>query len=305
MKTIIFVLLLLTQLLKAETNTGENISSPVSCNDELPEWFFEGGIIGISDSSEDTLRAYNQAVQRALSFYALNRNTEISSVYEYYYLDNNVNEITRNHKSHWIAEFQSKCENISYKVEKIFRTKYKETIVLINVCEDTSVDNELSVKGSFMYHYDFLNDNSLYGEKQLLTISCSSMPDMLIWSSTVDKNSISKISVEGDIMRKLKNITMVYNDFGMLTDEMQFAENNYGLWDCYIDTFFQALSNFESDDLIVKNTSRYISQENNGSFDDKLQNIIRSVVKTNVSCRLTSLSLKDNKFYAKWEIIER
>lgn len=304
MKTIILFFLLLTQTLKADNGTGEIVASPVSRCAELPAWFFEGGMIGISDPLGDTLQAYSQAVQRALAFYALNQNTEVSSVYEYYYLDDNSNTISKSQKSHWIADFKSKCENISYKVEKIFRTKYKETIVLINVYEDISSNNELIVDGSFMYHYDYLNHKNIYGEKQLLTTSISSMPDTLKWKSIVDNNIIDKISITGDDAYKLKNVSMLYDDYGQVTDEMPFAENHYGLWDCYIDTFFQSLSNFESNNLIVKNTSRYITQENNGIFEDKLQNIVRSVAKTNISCKLTSLSFKNNKLYAKWEMSE-
>ena len=77
--------LLLTQMLKADDNTGGIISSPESCCADLPAWFFEGGMIGISDPSSDSVQAYNQAVLRALTFYALNQNAEISSLYEYYY----------------------------------------------------------------------------------------------------------------------------------------------------------------------------------------------------------------------------
>ncbi len=296
--------MLLTQTLK-DIDTGENHNSPVSYDYDLPYWCFEGGIIGISDPLKDTLQSYNQAVQRALTFYALNQNTEIFSVYEYYYIDDNVNYYSKNQKSHWIAEFQSKCENLSYKVEKIFHTKYNETIVLLNVSQDSLTDNELIVNGSFMYHYDCLNGKSIYGEKQLLMVSFSSMPDDMAWESTVDNNKILKKSVAGNEVFTLKNYTKIYGDYGIVTDEMPFSENNYGLWNSYIDTFFQALSVFEPDNLIVKNTSRYISQENNGVFEDKLQNILRSVIKTKVSCDLKSVSLKDSRLYAKWEIVEK
>lgn len=296
--------LLLTQMLKADDNTGGIISSPESCCADLPAWFFEGGMIGISDPSSDSVQAYNQAVLRALTFYALNQNAEISSVYEYYYLDDNVSTITKNQKSHWIAEFHLRYESISYKVEKLFQTKYNETIVLLNVCRDTLSNDELVVDGSFMYHYDHYNNKTMYGEKQLITTSLSSISDTLRWKSTIDNNIINKMSIVGDDANKLKNVSMFYEDFGQVSGEMPFAENHYGLWDCYIDTFFQSLSNFESNNLIVKNTSRYITQENNGIFEDKLQNIVRSVTKTNISCKLTSLSFKNNKLYAKWEMSE-
>lgn len=296
--------MLLTQTLKADDNTGENINSPVSSHDDLPAWFFEGGVIGISDPSSDTLWAFNQALMRALTLYALNQNTEVSSVYEYYYIDDNVKNITKNQKSHWIAEIYSNHENLSYDVEKIFYTKYKETIVLLTVCHDSSSNNKLTVEGSFMYYYDCLNNKVIYGEKQQLITSFSSMNDVIEWNSTLDNNIVNKMSIVGDDEVKLKNIPMIYNDKGQVTDEMPFAENHYGLWDCYIDTFFQSLSNFESNNLVVKNTSRYITQENDGIFEDKLQNIVRSVTKTNISCKLSSLSYKNNKLYAKWEMSE-
>lgn len=296
--------MLLTQTLKADDNTGENINSPVSSHDDLPAWFFEGGVIGISDPSSDTLRAFNQALMRALTLYALNQNAEMSSVYEYYYLDDNVKNITKNQKSHWIAEIYSNQENFSYEVEKIFHTKYKETIVLLNMWHDSSSNNKLIVEGFFMYHYDCLNDKVVYGEKQQFVTSFSSMNDAIEWNSTVDNNVVNKMSIVGDEEVKLKNMLMIYNDKGQVTDEMPFAENYYGLWDCFIDTFFQSLSNLEYDKLIVKNTSRYVTQENNGVFEDKLQNIVRSVIKVNVSSKLNFLSLKNNKLYAKWEMSE-
>ncbi len=296
--------MLLTQTLKADNDTRGVSSSLVSYSDELPAWFFDGGIIGISDPSYDSVQAYNQAVLRALSFYAFNQSAEISSVYEYYYLDDNVNTATKNQKSHWIAEFHLRQENLSYRVEKIFQTKYNETIVLLDVCRDTLSNDELIVDGSFMYHYDYYNNKTIYGEKQMITTSLSSMPDTLKWKSTIDGNVINKMSIVGDNTKKLNNISMVYNDFGQIVDDMTFTENRYGLWDCCIDTFFQSLSNFESDNIIVKNTSRYISQENNGIFEDRLQNIVRSVMKINISCKLTALSFNNNNLFAKWEISE-
>lgn len=292
-------------MLKADDYTGEIVSSPVSHCSELPAWFFEGGIIGISDPLNDTVRSYNQAILRALTFYALNQSAEISSVYEYYYLDDNVNTITKNQKTHWIAEIYSKQENISYKVEKIFKTKYNETIVLLDVCRDSLSNDELIVDVSFMYHYDYFDNNTIYGEKQLIMTSLSSMSDTLKWKSTIDGNIVNKMSIVGDVANKLKNVPMFYDDFGLVSDEMPCTENSYGLWDCYVDTFFQGVSNFESNYLIIKNTSRYITQENNGAYEDKLQNIVRSFTKTDVSCNLNSLSFKNNKLYAKWEIIER
>ena len=58
------------------------------------------------------------------------------------------------------------------------------------------------------------------------------------------------------------------------------------------------------DNSMIKSTNRQVTQEINGNFEDKSQDIIRSVMKTQVSCFLVNISLKNNMFYAKWEIVE-
>ena len=85
---------------------------------------------------------------------------------------------------------------------------------------------------------------------------------------------------------------------------MVFSDINFGLWDSFVDTFFQSISIFESKDVVVKNTTRQISSEDNGMYKNKSQDISRLVMKTKISCRLKHLSLKNNKLYANWEIIE-
>lgn len=284
--------------------TGEMSFSPVSCHSDEGKNLIESKYIGISDPISDTIVALNQAVQRALAFYALNQNMEISSVYEYYYIDDDVDVHCNNKKSHWIADFESKLENYSYSIEKILYTKYNEIVVLINVTDDASADNELSIAGSFMYHYDYMNRKVEYGEKQLLLISCPDMIDSLKWNSLIDKNITQKETSVNDNLYRLKNMVNIYEDYGTVDDNMVFSDIRYGLWNSYIDNFFQAVSNFEPTNIVLKNSTRHISLETDGDFGEKSQDIIRRVIKTKVSCSLMSLSLKNNKLYANWEIIE-
>ncbi|MBR7175824.1 MAG: hypothetical protein IKD32_00775 [Bacteroidales bacterium] len=279
--------------------------SPVSCHSDKEKNLIESKYIGISDPISDTIVALTQAVQRALAFYALNQNMEISSVYEYYYIDDDIDVHCNNKKSHWIADFESKLENYSYSIEKILYTKYNEIVVLINVTDDASADNELSIAGSFMYHYDYMNRKVEYGEKQLLLISCPEMINSLKWISLIDKNITQKGTSVNDNLYRLKNMVNIYEDYGTVDDNMVFSDIRYGLWNSYIDNFFQAVSNFEPTNIVLKNSTRHISLETDGDFGEKSQDIIRRVIKTKVSCSLMSLSLKNNKLYANWEIIER
>lgn len=285
--------------------TGEMSFSPVSCHSDEGKNLIESKYIGISDPISDTIVALTQAVQRALAFYALNQNMEISSVYEYYYIDDDIDVHCNNKKSHWIADFESKLENYSYSIEKILYTKYNEIVVLINVTDDASADNELSIAGSFMYHYDYMNRKVEYGEKQLLLISCPEMINSLKWISLIDKNITQKGTSVNDNLYRLKNMVNIYEDYGTVNDNMVFSDIRYGLWNSYIDNFFQAVSNFEPTNIVLKNSTRHISLETDGDFGEKSQDIIRRVIKTKVSCSLMSLSLKNNKLYANWEIIER
>ena len=303
MKTL-FVLLLFLKANVLNDVTGEMSFSPVSCHSDEEKNLIESKYIGISDPISDTIVALNQAVQRALAFYALNQNMEISSVYGYYYIDDDVDVHCNNKKSHWIADFESKLENYSYSIEKILYTKYNEIVVLINVTDDASADNELSIAGSFMYHYDYMNRKVEYGEKQLLLISCPDMIDSLKWNSLIDKNITQKETSVNDNLYRLKNVVSIYEDYGTVDDNMVFSDIRYGLWNSYIDNFFQAVSNFEPTNIVLKNSTRHISLETDGDFGEKSQDIIRRVIKTKVSCSLMSLSLKNNKLYANWEIIE-
>lgn len=304
MKTL-FVLLLFLKANVLNDVTGEMSFSPVSCHSDEKKNLIESKYIGISDPISDTIVALTQAVQRALAFYALNQNMEISSVYEYYYIDDDVDVHCNNIKSHWIADFESKLENYSYSIEKILYTKYNEIVVLINVTDDASADNELSIAGSFMYHYDYMNRKVEYGEKQLLLISCPEMINSLKWNSLIDKNITQKETSVNDNLYRLKNMVNIYEDYGTVDDNMVFSDIRYGLWNSYIDNFFQAVSNFEPTNIVLKNSTRHISLETDGDFGEKSQDIIRRVIKTKVSCSLMSLSLKNNKLYASWEIKER
>ncbi len=305
MKTLLVLLLVFN--LNTKNDTGE-ISSPVSSHYELPTWFVNCGnsTIGISDPNLDTVVAYHQAVKRALAFYAISQKLELSSVYEYYYNDNRLNGNYNNQKSHWIAEFETELENFSYNVEQVFYTKYNEVIVSISVNNDKSSGKKMDVEGSFMYHYDYINNKSEYGEKQMLSISSDDdNVGEIFWMSTIDRSNEVKNTYINELSFKLKRTINIYGDIGLVNDNMVFVENKYGLWDCYIDSFFQAVSNFEPEDIVLKNSTRQITQENNGNYGDKSQDIMRRVIKSQVSCSLKSISLKNNVVYADWEIIER
>ncbi len=286
-------------------NTGDN--SPVSSHCELPSWFLQcdNSAIGISDPNIDSIIAYHQAVERAFAFYAINQKMKLSSVYEYYYNNDNLNHNYNNQKSHWIAEFETKLKHFSYEVENVFRTKYNEIIVSLKISEEKTSDNELDVKGSFMYHYDYINEKIEYGEKQLLSILINDDSfENIFWESTIDNNNILKKTYINELPFRLRQSVNVYEEFGNVDENMLFVENKYGLWDCYVDTFLQAISNFESENIVLKNSTRQITHETNGDFGDKSQDIIRRLIKTEISCSLRSLTLKNNMFYAKWEIIE-
>ena len=305
MKTLFVLLLVLFNTIGKDT--GEKVSS-VSSRNDLPGWVLncKNANIGISDPNLDTIVAYNQAVNRALAFYALNQSMELSSVYEYYYHDNNLNGNYNNQKSHWIAEFETSLENFSYEVLDVFFTKYNEIIVSVKVNEDTKSDNELVVNGSFMYHYDYVNDKVEYGEKQLLSITTDDdIVSEILWMSTIDNANVVKMTYINELPFKLKTSVNVYEDNGNVNDDMFFLENRYGLWDCYVDTFMQAVSNFEPDGIVLKNSTRQITQDENGNYGDKSQDIMRRVIKNKVSSSLKSLSFKSGMLYADWEIVEK
>lgn len=305
MKTLLLLLLVFAKTMA--NDTGETMYSPASYGEDLPIWMFENSYIGISDPIKDTVEACEQAVNRALAFYALSVEMNLSSVYEYYYLNATHSKINHeNQKSHWIAEFATSLENISYTIEKKYRTKYDETIVLLSISNDTVSNNAVDLSGSFMYHYEFNDNVNEYGEKQLLWITATTDTiSSLEWNSTTNRSQNFKRSVNDGNENVLKQRTSIYNDFGEVTDDMMFSDNKYGLWNSFIDTFFQAISMFESKNVVIKNTARQISQENNESYGDKTQNISRLVMKTNIACNISRISLKDNCFYANWEIIEK
>lgn len=301
------MLVLLLSNIVDVSDTGESrISSPVSYGEKLPQWFFEGGYIGISDPINDTIMAYNQAVQRALIFYTLSSNVDASIVYEYYYLNaNKINRNRENQKSHWISEFDAFANAIDYTVKNVYRTKYNETIVLLDVDRETEEANtHVAVSGSFMYHYEYLNEKLAYGEKQILKTITTDSIEYSEWNSTIDNAQYLKTTTSDEYLNTLKKFIVSYSDAGSITDEMVFSDINFGLWDSFVDTFFQSISIFESKDVVVKNTTRQISSEDNGIYKNKSQDISRLVMKTKISCCLKYLSLKNNKLYANWEIIE-
>ena len=170
-------------------DTGETKNTPVSYSVDLPTWLSDNGYIGISDPNNDTIVAYEQAVNRALALYALSNDVIYSSVYEYYYL--NANMKVKNHcnqKSHWIAEFETSIENVSYQITKTYRTKYNEIIVLLSVSQNDNNGSNINISGSFMYHYEYLNNKNEYGEKQILEINIADTDCIMEWNSTISNN---------------------------------------------------------------------------------------------------------------------
>ena len=261
--------------------------------------------LGISDPNSDEETAYQQAVKRALAFYAIAQEVELSSLYELYYMNSNTTYSIDNQKSHWMAELNSSVSNYSYNVKEVYRTKYNETIVLLEVKKEEKQNNTISTSFSFMYYFDDVNGRMEYGEKQIVDILSHDDINILEWISTIDKTSTKKLSYNNKLKTKIKPYAYYYEDYGTITDDMLFSDNKYGLWNSYVDTFFQAISAFESDNSSIKSTNRQITTEVNGSFEDKNQDIIRSVTKTHVSCFLVNISLKNNKFYASWEVKEK
>lgn len=305
MRNLFIILLLYAGTLNA-SNTGGQEDSPVTYGEELPSWFFEGGCLGVSDPSSDTIIAYYQAVHRALAFYAIEKDAELASVYEYYYFNAiHHNDDFNNQRSHWIAEFETVADTLSYKVEKIFRTKYNETIVLLNIIDADENAVSVTAKGSFMYHYDSYNKAADYGEKQIMFTQTTDLIKEMLWNSTIDNNKYFKRSYIEEYYSDLKKTMNSYNDYGNTSDEMVFSKCEFGLWNAFVDSFFQALSMFESENIVIENSMRQITNEKDASYNDKSQNIARMVMKTNLSCSLVNLSLKNNCLYANWKIIER
>lgn len=304
MKTL-FLVLLLTKSLFVNFTEGSSVSSVNSVYDSESS-LSENVYLGISDPISDTVLAYEQAVQRALAFYALSTNVYFSSVYEHYYLDAVVkDDYFAHNNTHWIADIDVNLDGISYKVEKKYRTRFNETVVLLDICDgDNHVD--INVTGSFMYYYEYDGDKDIYGEKQLLTIESDASMNLLEWDSKMaDNGSYLKQSVIDGEINVMKRYANIYDDYGHVDDGMVFCVNDYGLWNSLVDTFFQALSLFQSKNVVLKNTSRQIQQETDGVYEDKKQNIDRLVMRTNVSCSLTKFSLNNNVMYAVWEINEK
>jgi hypothetical protein len=261
--------------------------------------------LGISDPNRDSEKAFDQAVKRALAFYAISQQVEISSLYELYYMNANAAYSVDNQKSHWMAELSSSISGYSYNVKAEYRTKYNETIVLLEIENDEEQNNAISVSSSFMYYFESINGKTEYGEKQVVNILSHDDINILEWVSVIDKTTTSKLSYNNKSKTKIKPYDFSYEDYGIVTDDMLFSDNKYGLWNSYIDTFFQAISVFESNNSLIKSTNRQVTNEINGNYEDKSQDMIRSVMKTQVSCLLVNISLKNNKFYASWNVKEK
>ena len=298
MRVILILLTLLSLDYKGDAEDKMSSVSPFLYNNHYL-------CLGISDPNNDAEAAYQQAVKRALAFYAISQEVKLSSLYELYYMNSNASYTIDNQKSHWMAELNSSVSNYSYNVKTVYKTKYNETIVLLEVENDEKQNNTISTSFSFMYYFDDLNGKMEYGEKQIVNILSHDDINILEWISTIDRTSVKKLSYNNKLKTKIKPYDYSYEDYGTITDDMLFSDNKYGLWNSFVDTFFQAISVYESDNSLIKSTNRLITNEVNGNFEDKSQDIIRSVINTKVSCFLVNVSLKNNKFYASWEVKEK
>lgn len=294
----LFLLTLLSLDFKGDTEDEMSSVSPFLYNKHYLS-------LGISDSNKDSEIAYDQAVKRALAFYAISHELELSALYELYYMNANATYSVDNQKSHWMAELNSSISNYSYNVKEVYRTKYNETIVLLEVESNAEQNNTITVSSSFMYYFEDVNGKMEYCEKQIVNILSHDDINILEWISTIDNATTNKLSYNNKLKTKIKPYDYTYEDYGTITEDMLFSDNKYGLWNSYVDTFFQAISIFESNSSLIKSTNRQITQEINGKFEDKTQDILRSVMKTRVTCTLVDISLKNNMFYASWNVKEK
>lgn len=281
-------------------------SSPVSdCS--LPAWFLpSNGFIGVSDPKLDSADGYNQAVARALLMYSVSNNISISTVYElYYHVENNSVSID-NVKSRFLSEFKSEVANYSYEVTNYYVTKYNETIVDVVVFEDAKADNQISTDASLMLSFDSNKGHSSFGEQIMLnSVYKSDSTIEASWKSIFINGSCKKTSSLGGKNLEIQKPYSYYEDYGNGdSDDYVFSDLKNGLWNAYVDLFFQALSNFRCNDVIIKVTGRNISEAYNESYNEKSQRIARMAFCTEANAKINNIILKNNVLYAKWDFAD-
>lgn len=265
--------------------------------EDLPQWLSEGGYIGISDPHNDTDFAYNQAVQRALALYVFATKVELKAVIG---SSSTIDETETYEQSRMLYRLYKKSEgNISYNVDRIYRTKYNETIVIINVSDygiySTSLDVVVDSFSEDNIHYnkDDVKDYS-YVRKIMFAIDSNDLASL--WSSAIDNEDLTinnkcDNGIEYSIER---NNNFIYKDYGGISFCVNSAENEYGLWNSFIDVFIQSLYNFVGS---VAYQGNGVQCSNSSEYD-----ISRNTINTEITCSLSKLFINNNRLYADWEM---
>ena len=314
-KKLLFVILAVTCLLTSKINayTGASESPVYADYGDLPSWFYNPyGVIGVSDMALDSVTAVNQAVVRALFLHSVSKNLQISSVYElYYHIENDGNNKIDNQKSHCLAEFSTVLNGYGYDIIDVYFTRYKEAVVMLNVYEDYTANDEKNATfiGYYTYYFDGTIKYPEYGDA--LTLKMTAPEEKIKELEWVAKTE-NRISIQSSTIDTItNNIIEKYYNYGAGGKVSKNAVNQntrHGLWHCISDTFMQALSNFMPQKAIIKSTNRMITdyQTLNGSADyhDKVQDIVRLTYKTDLSCKINGLECENGLIYADWQVTE-
>ena len=293
--------------------TGGFLCSPVCAGNQFPKWFYEcNGAIGISDMYLDKEQAVKQAVSRALFMQALSEGLEIASVYElYYHMETgNINSVD-DQKSHCIAEFSTELLDYDYEIVDVFYTDYAEAVVLLNVTHgnDDGDQKDAGFNGAYMFYYDGTIRYPEYGDiLQIEMFTSEEDVKSLNWRSVTEDNYATVTSETDSVSVRILEKYYRYDEGGK-TDKFAIYQNTrHGLWHCFTDTFMQALSNFKPRNNIVSSTNRMISEyqthNNSADYKDKVQDMVRIAYKTNVSCSIGGLSMRDGNLYINWVVDE-
>lgn len=309
-----FKSLLLFVTLFTTAYTG-GLKPPVCAEYEgLPAWFFNPqGYIGISDMDLDSETALNQAVNRALFLKAASDNMELMSVYElYYHMEHNGDyNSTNKQQSHSMASIRASLNTYAYDIIDYYITKYGEVIVLLNVFDDLS-DNEprnATFSGDYMYYYDGIDDDPDFGDIMTLTMDTPNESlTQLVWQSKTDRSRVMSYSTTENEKTRILEKIHIYDDGGSTTESAVYQNTRHGLWHSLIDTFVQALSNFTPQKTLIcsanMNESDIYGEKDDLDYHNKVQDMVRLVYKTHVSCKIEAISISDNNLNADWGITE-
>lgn len=294
--------------------TGGFISTPVYAdNDALPSWFFnQYGAVGVSDMDMDADEALQQAIVRALFVQAVSEGVEISSVYElYYHMENGRRDAIDNQKSHCLAEFKAQLVNYDYEVLDVFYTEYDEAVVLLNVYHgnDDGEQKNAEFNGSYIYYFDGTLSDPEYGD--MLSLAANTPEEemqSLAWLAITENSSTTVYSTTAGNKERLLEKYYVYAQGGDTPKNVVYQNTKHGLWNCFTDTFMQAMSKFIPQKTIISSTNRMISDfqslNEDAEYNDKVQDLVRMTYKTNVFCDIFSLSCDKLNLYIDWRITE-